>query len=246
MHFIGRNGLTRQGVVAIMRSRVLEAIDLGLVELEPGMAGDTVRSLSAHSFRVGLTQDLFAAGEDGAGIALALRWSSPTTALRYARALAVGSNAAARVLGKLRGGDVRGTPSQFGHSAMRAQSGTRRICSQPARRWSHHPGIRWTSTATALRGGRKLAPSSNATARMLRRVTGRAQPGAHTATPAGCRIPLAQSWKSGLDTVSRTTLRSASYGPCAGLAGRQGDCRRRRPVRPAPVLCDLSGIVATR
>lgn len=67
------------------------------------MEGEAVRSLSAHSFRVGLTQDLFAAGEDGAGIALALRWSSPTTALRYARELAVGINAAARVLGKLRG-----------------------------------------------------------------------------------------------------------------------------------------------
>lgn len=37
-----------------------------------------------------------------AGIALALPRSSPTTALRYARQLAVGSNAAARVLGKLR------------------------------------------------------------------------------------------------------------------------------------------------
>ena len=64
------------------------------------MEGAAVRSLSAHSFRVGLT--LFAAGEDGAGIALALRWSSPTTALRYARELAVGNNAAARVLGRLR------------------------------------------------------------------------------------------------------------------------------------------------
>lgn len=63
------------------------------------MEGETVRSLSAHSFRVGLTQDLLAAGEDGAGIALALRWSSPTIALRYTRELAVGSNAAARVLG---------------------------------------------------------------------------------------------------------------------------------------------------
>src|SRR3546814_5251989 len=91
-----------QGVVAILRRRVLEAIDLGHVELEPGMEGDTVRGLSAHSFRVGLTQDLFAAGEDGSGIALALRWSSPTTALRYARELAVGNNAAARVLGRLR------------------------------------------------------------------------------------------------------------------------------------------------
>lgn len=33
--------------------------------------------------RDGLTQDLFATGEDGVGIARALRWSSPTTALRY-------------------------------------------------------------------------------------------------------------------------------------------------------------------
>lgn len=101
-HYIGEKPLTRQGVVSILRRRVLEAIDLGLVELAPGMEGETVKSLSAHSFRVGLTQDLFAAGEDGAGIALALRWSSPTTALRYACELAVGSNAAARVLGKLR------------------------------------------------------------------------------------------------------------------------------------------------
>ena len=81
--YLGTKALTRQGVVAILRRRVLRA----------------------HSFRVGLTQDLFAAGEDGSGIALALRWSSPTTALRYARELAVGSNAAARVLGRVRGGD---------------------------------------------------------------------------------------------------------------------------------------------
>ena len=104
-HYIGAKPLTRQGVVAILRRRVLEAIDLGHVELEPGMESDSVRALSAHSFRVGLTQDLFAAGEDGSGIALALRWSSPTTALRYARELAVGNNAAARVLGRLRDSD---------------------------------------------------------------------------------------------------------------------------------------------
>jgi hypothetical protein len=101
--FIGAKPLTRQGVVAILRRRVLAAIDAGHVELEPGREGETAPSLSAHSFRVGLTQDLFAAGEDGAGIALALRWSSQATALRHARELAVGSNAAARVLGKLRG-----------------------------------------------------------------------------------------------------------------------------------------------
>ena len=100
--FLGTRPLTRQGVVAILRRRVRQAIDLGLVAVEPGRERDLARTLSAHSFRVGLTQDLFAAGEDGAGIALALRWSSPTTALRYARELAVGSNAAARVLGRLR------------------------------------------------------------------------------------------------------------------------------------------------
>jgi hypothetical protein len=52
--------------------------------------------------RVGLTQDLFAAGEDGVGIAQALRWSSPSTALRYGRKLAARSNVAARVLSRIR------------------------------------------------------------------------------------------------------------------------------------------------
>jgi len=47
-------------------------------------------------------QDLFAAGEDGVGIAQALRWSSPTTALRYVRKLAVRSNVAARMLSRVR------------------------------------------------------------------------------------------------------------------------------------------------
>lgn len=97
-HYVGGNALTRQGVVSIMRRRALDAIDQGHVVLPPGEEAETIRAISAHSFRVGLTQDLFAAGEDGAGIALALRWSSPSTALRYARELAVGSNAAARVL----------------------------------------------------------------------------------------------------------------------------------------------------
>ncbi len=99
-HHIGANGLTRQGVVSILRRRAAAAIADGLVAIEPGQ--DPVAALSAHSFRVGLTQDLFAAGEDGAGIALALRWSSPTTALGYARELAAGSNAAARVIGRVR------------------------------------------------------------------------------------------------------------------------------------------------
>jgi len=100
-HHIGAHGLTRQGVVSILRRRAAAAIADGHAVIESGQ--DAVAALSAHSFRVGLTQDLFAAGEDGAGIALALRWSSPTTALGYARELAAGSNAAARVIGQMRG-----------------------------------------------------------------------------------------------------------------------------------------------
>lgn len=105
-HHLGANGLTRQGVVGILRRIAGTAIADGHIAVPPGQEADAVRALSAHSFRVGLTQDLFAAGEDGTGIALALRWSSPTTALRYARELAAGSNAAARVIGKMRGGEA--------------------------------------------------------------------------------------------------------------------------------------------
>ena len=104
-HHIGAHGLTRQGVVLILRRRAGVSIADGHAVIEPGQGA--VAALSAHSFRVGLTQDLFAAGEDGAGIALALRWSSPTTALGYARELAAGSNAAARVIGRMRSGEAR-------------------------------------------------------------------------------------------------------------------------------------------
>src|SRR3546814_20466346 len=57
-----------------------------------------IDALSTHSLRVGLTQDLFANGEDAGPIAQALRWTSPATALRYGRKLAPSSNAAARML----------------------------------------------------------------------------------------------------------------------------------------------------
>ncbi|MCM3659348.1 hypothetical protein M3147_19015, partial [Agromyces mediolanus] len=58
-------------------------------------------SLTAHSTRVGLTQYLFASGQDLAGIMQALRCKSPAQPARYAQALAVESNAAAKVVGKL-------------------------------------------------------------------------------------------------------------------------------------------------
>ena len=100
---IGSEPLTRQGVNAIYRRLAFAAYDAGEVAIPVESLDAAVRALSSHSMRVGLTQDLFAAGEDGSGIALALRWSSPATALRYGRKLQVKGNAAARVLGRLRG-----------------------------------------------------------------------------------------------------------------------------------------------
>ena len=106
VYTVGTTALTRQGINAIYRRVALAAYDQGLVVMPVGEVEAAVHALSTHSLRVGLTQDLFAAGEDGVGIAQALRWSSPSTALRYGRKLAARSNVAARVW-RGRGGDVR-------------------------------------------------------------------------------------------------------------------------------------------
>ncbi|MFL0413696.1 integrase [Sphingomonas sp. 179-A 2A2 NHS] len=99
---IGTARLSRQGVNGIYRRVAMAAFDKGLVNIPVAEVFQAVKDLSTHSLRVGLTQDLFAAGEDGAGIAQALRWSSPSTALRYGRKLAARSNVAARVLSRVR------------------------------------------------------------------------------------------------------------------------------------------------
>ncbi|NTS66501.1 tyrosine-type recombinase/integrase [Sphingomonas sp. HHU CXW] len=99
---VGNQPLTRQGVTGIYRRIALAAAAAGLVELPAGELDAAIAALSTHSLRVGLTQDLFAAGEDGAGIALTLRWSSPSTARRYGRQLQVQSGVAARVLARVR------------------------------------------------------------------------------------------------------------------------------------------------
>jgi len=100
---IGGSALTRQGVAGIYRRVARAAAAAGLVDIGADELDAALAALSTHSLRVGLTQDLFAAGEDGAGIALTLRWSSPSTALRYGRQLQVQSGVAARVLARVRG-----------------------------------------------------------------------------------------------------------------------------------------------
>lgn len=99
---VGDAPLTRQGVTGIYRRIALASARSGLVDIPAGELDAAIKALSTHSLRVGLTQDLFAAGEDGAGIALTLRWSSPSTALRYGRQLQVQSGVAARVLARVR------------------------------------------------------------------------------------------------------------------------------------------------
>lgn len=99
---VGDAALTVAAVRAIIRKRALAAADMGLVDLMGEDLERALGGLSTHSLRVGLTQDLFASGEDAGPIAQALRWSSVGTALRYGRRLAPASNAAARLLASRR------------------------------------------------------------------------------------------------------------------------------------------------
>ena len=95
-------GLSAQSVTLIYRSMLDAAYKAGMLgEISHADYEHWRQSLTAHSTRVGLTQDLFAAGQDLAGIMQALRWKSPAQPARYAQALAVEANAAAKVVGKL-------------------------------------------------------------------------------------------------------------------------------------------------
>ncbi|MEP3145451.1 integrase [Qipengyuania citrea] len=99
---IGDVALTPAAVRSILKRTALRAADLGLVDLYGSALDDAIARLSTHSLRVGLTQDLFANGEDAGPIAQALRWNSTATALRYGRELAPESNATARMLKNVR------------------------------------------------------------------------------------------------------------------------------------------------
>jgi integrase len=94
--------LSAQSVTLIYRSMLDAARAGGLLDtLNHAEFAAWRAGLTAHSTRVGLTQDLFASGQDLAGIMQALRWKSPAQPARYAQALAVEANAAAKVVGRL-------------------------------------------------------------------------------------------------------------------------------------------------
>ncbi|WP_240959889.1 tyrosine-type recombinase/integrase [Novosphingobium olei] len=102
-YVIGEAPLTPAAVRLIIKRTAMRAADEHLVNLVGKDLDAAIAALSTHSLRVGLTQDLFASGEDAGPIAQALRWTSTSTALRYGRKLAPASNATARMLREVRG-----------------------------------------------------------------------------------------------------------------------------------------------
>ncbi len=99
---IGTMALHPGSIGPIFRSIIQRAFDLGAL---PDLTGEDLarllKGVSAHSTRIGLNQDLFASGEDLAGIMDALRWQSPRMPLAYNRNLAAEHGAAGRLLAKL-------------------------------------------------------------------------------------------------------------------------------------------------
>ena len=101
---VGGEALTPAAVTGVYRRAMLRAFAAGsLPDLDAREFAAWVAGVSAHSTRVGLTQDLFSAGEDLAGIMDALRWKTPRMPLLYNRNLAAESGAAGRVVSRLVG-----------------------------------------------------------------------------------------------------------------------------------------------
>lgn len=99
---IGTTALHPGSIGPIWRAMIQRAFAQGLLgDMTPDDLARLLKGISAHSTRVGLNQDLFASGEDLAGIMDALRWRSPRMPLLYNRNLAAEQGAAGRLLGKL-------------------------------------------------------------------------------------------------------------------------------------------------
>ena len=99
---VGTAALHPGSIGPIFRGMVQRAFDGGhLSDLIQDDLGRLLKGISAHSTRVGLSRDLFSAGEDLGGIMDALRWKSPRMPLAYNRNLAAESGATGRLLTKL-------------------------------------------------------------------------------------------------------------------------------------------------
>ncbi len=99
---VGEGALHPGSIGPIWRAMIRRAFDRGaLPDLIADDLARLLKGVSAHSTRVGLNQDLFASGEDLAGIMDALRWKSPRMPLAYNRNLAAEQGAAGRLIAKI-------------------------------------------------------------------------------------------------------------------------------------------------
>ena len=99
---VGKGPLHPASLGPMYRAMIQRAFDRGgLSDLTTDDLARLLKGISAHSTRVGLNQDLFASGEDLAGIMDALRWKSPRMPLVYNRNLAAEQGAAGRLMAKI-------------------------------------------------------------------------------------------------------------------------------------------------
>lgn len=99
---VGDGALHPGSIGPIWRTIIQRAFDRGaLGDLTADDLALLLKGVSAHSTRVGLNQDLFASGEDLAGIMDALRWKSPRMPLAYNRNFAAEAGAVGRLARKL-------------------------------------------------------------------------------------------------------------------------------------------------
>ena len=99
---LGERALHPGSIGPLWRAIIKKAFDRGaLPDLTQDDLERLLQGVSAHSTRVGLNQDLFASGEDLAGIMDALRWKSPRMPLAYNRNLAAEHGAAGRLIAKI-------------------------------------------------------------------------------------------------------------------------------------------------
>ncbi len=99
---VGDKALHPGSIGPIWRRIIVRAFDRGaLSDLTADDLTRLLKGISAHSTRIGLNQDLFASGEDLAGIMDALRWKSPRMPLAYNRNLAAEAGAVGRLTRKL-------------------------------------------------------------------------------------------------------------------------------------------------
>ena len=98
----GTKALHPNSVTPIIRRMLARSYEVGAFgDLDRATFASQLAEISAHSTRVGITQDYFASGENLGGIMDALRWKSPRMPLHYNRNLAAEYGAAGRLLGKL-------------------------------------------------------------------------------------------------------------------------------------------------